>query len=295
MAINPMQRKARQSFLLGMLLMLVISAIIIALLFMQIMNMKEEENKTAAASKTVYVLKNDVKSGQEISAVELDKQTLVTTLSTSEIVNIGTLTENTIAKIDLGKGTILTQAMITEQEEEVTDSLRIQEFNMITLPAGLEKNDYVDIRLILPNGQDYIVVSKKRVTQISESTIFVKLSEAEIITMSNAIVESYITQGSMLYATKYTDPGIQQASIPTYTVSSDVLDLIDSNSNIAQEAKNALYSRYVTTNRNKINNAVSPNMSDAPEKVEDGFNTQIKKAQEERSKYIEALGTDNDF
>lgn len=295
MAINPMQRKARQSFLLGMLLMLVISAIIIALLFMQIMNMKEEENKTAAASKTVYVLKNDVKSGQEISAVELDKQTLVTTLSTSEIVNIGTLTENTIAKIDLGKGTILTQAMITEQEEEVTDSLRIQEFNMITLPAGLEKNDYVDIRLILPNGQDYIVVSKKRVTQISESTIFVKLSEAEIITMSNAIVESYITQGSMLYATKYTDPGIQQASIPTYTVSSDVLDLIDSNSNIAQEAKNALYSRYVTTNRDKINNAVSPNMSDAPEKVEDGFNTQIKKAQEERSKYIEALGTDNDF
>lgn len=295
MAINPMQRKARQSFLLGMLLMLVISAIIIALLFMQIMNMKEEENKTAAASKTVYVLKNDVKSGQEISAVELDKQTLVTTLSTSEIVNIGTLTENTIAKIDLGKGTILTQAMITEQEEEVTDSLRIQEFNMITLPAGLEKNDYVDIRLILPNGQDYIVVSKKRVTQISESTIFVKLSEAEIITMSNAIVESYITQGSMLYATKYTDPGIQQASIPTYTVSSDVLDLIDSNSNIAQEAKNALYSRYVTTNRDKINTAVSPNMSDAPEKVEDGFNTQIKKAQEERSKYIEALGTDNDF
>lgn len=290
MAINPMQRKARQSFLLGMLLMLVISAIIIALLFMQIMNMKEEENKTVAASKTVYVLKNDIKSGQQITLADLDKQTLVTSLATSEIISGGSLTENTIAKIDLGKGAILTQSMVTEQDEEVTDSLRVQEFNMITLPTDLTKNDYIDIRLVLPNGQDYIVISKKRVTQISENTIFIKLSESEIITMSNAIVESYITQGSMLYATKYTDPGIQQASTPTYTVSSDVLDLIDSNSNIAQEAKNALYSRYVTTNRDKINTAVSPNMSDAPEKVEDGFNTQIKKAQEERNKYLEILG-----
>ena len=36
MASNPMQRKARNSFLLGMLLMLVITGIIIAFLFLQI-------------------------------------------------------------------------------------------------------------------------------------------------------------------------------------------------------------------------------------------------------------------
>ena len=38
MATNPMQRKARNSFLLGMLVMLLISGVIIALLFMQLMN-----------------------------------------------------------------------------------------------------------------------------------------------------------------------------------------------------------------------------------------------------------------
>lgn len=290
MAINPMQRKARQSFLMGMLLMLVISGIVIALLFMQIMNMKEEDNQTAAASKTVYTLQNDIKSGQTITMNDLIKETLVTNLSTSEIVNGASLTENTVAKIDLGKGSILTQSMIVEQDEEVVDTLRVQEFNMITLPTDLEKNDYVDIRLVLPNGQDYIVVSKKRVMQISENTIFAKLSEAEIVTMSNAIVESYITQGSMLYATKYVDPGIQQASTPTYTVSNYVLDLVETNANITQEAKNSLYSRYVATNREQINSVVNPNMDDYQEKVEDGFNTQIKKAQEERNRYIETLG-----
>ena len=42
MATNPMQRKARNSFLLGMLVMLLISGIIIALLFIQLINKKNK-------------------------------------------------------------------------------------------------------------------------------------------------------------------------------------------------------------------------------------------------------------
>ena len=36
---------------------------------------------------------------------------------------------------------------------------------MIVLPTDLAKNDYVDIRILFPNSQDYIVVSKKRILQ----------------------------------------------------------------------------------------------------------------------------------
>lgn len=290
MAISPMQRKSRNSFLLGMLLMLVIAAIVVGILFMQIMNMKNEQEQTAAASKTVYAVKSNIKSGQPITSADLVAQTVVTNLSTSEIATAANLTENTVAKIDLGQGTILTQSMIVESDESVQDSLRIQELNMLSLPADLETNDYVDIRLVFPNGQDYIVISKKRVIQSTETTIFVKLSEEEILTMSNAIVESYITEGSLLYATKYVDPGIQNASVPTYTVSKEVLDLIDTNSNITVDAKNALYARYVGENRNQINNVISPNMEDYTEKVQENFDAQIKTAQEERNRYIETLG-----
>ena len=290
MAVNPMQRKARQSFLLGMLLMLVIAAIVVGILFMQIMNMKNEQDATANASKTVYVLKSDIKSGEPISAGNLEKQTLVTTLANGEIANPANLTENTLAKIDLGKGTILTQSMLVEEEESNDDSLRTQEFNMLTLPTDLQTDDYIDIRFMLPNGQDFIVISKKRVLQSSENTIFLKLSEAEILTMSNAIVESYITEGSMLYATKYVDAGIQNAATPTYAVSKEVLDLIDSNANITTTAKNALYSRYVANNRTQINNVLSANMDDYAAQVNDKFDEQIRKAQEERSRYLETLG-----
>ena len=41
MASNPMQRQKRVSFLLGVLTMLIIAAIVIALLFMQLMKLKK--------------------------------------------------------------------------------------------------------------------------------------------------------------------------------------------------------------------------------------------------------------
>ena len=65
MATNPMQRKARNSFLLGMLLMLIITGAIIALLILQLTNMKKEEQELEASYVTVYTLNRNVESGDE--------------------------------------------------------------------------------------------------------------------------------------------------------------------------------------------------------------------------------------
>ena len=62
MATNPMQRKARNSFLLGMLVMLLIAGVIIAFLFIQLMNKTKKEQEELKLSTNVYVLKQDVKS-----------------------------------------------------------------------------------------------------------------------------------------------------------------------------------------------------------------------------------------
>ena len=64
---------------------------------------------------------------------------------------------------------------------------------------------------MLPNGQDFIVVSKKEVTipvvggTDSSDTLNVNLSEDEILHMSSAIVDAASLNGAKLYATKYTD------------------------------------------------------------------------------------------
>ena len=74
MATNPMQRKARNSFLLGMLLMLIIAGVIIAFLAMQLINKMKEENQEKLEMVSVYVLKEDVKSGQVITSDMLVKE-----------------------------------------------------------------------------------------------------------------------------------------------------------------------------------------------------------------------------
>ena len=68
MATNPMQKKTRNAFILGMLLMLVITAIIVALLYMKIQNQNKEISQYQQLTKNVYVLNQDVKSGQILTA-----------------------------------------------------------------------------------------------------------------------------------------------------------------------------------------------------------------------------------
>lgn len=56
MASNPMQRKTRNSFLLGVIVTLLIASIIIGFLFMQLKQKTEELNSEIQAKKNIYVL-----------------------------------------------------------------------------------------------------------------------------------------------------------------------------------------------------------------------------------------------
>ena len=60
MATNPMQRKARNSFLLGVVITLLITGIIIAFLFLQLKNYKDKEAQEKANSVKVWVLSQNV-------------------------------------------------------------------------------------------------------------------------------------------------------------------------------------------------------------------------------------------
>ena len=358
MATNPMQRKARNSFLLGMLVMLLIAGVIIALLFMQLLNNAKKERAELDASVNAYVLNQDVRSGQIITKDMLTTQVvnknLVPSNATSNIKtienyalqdkegnDIGTLyDDNTktpylymrrgnnnylveketetdnyyrtktgdnkyicirkqdesvvfcleqmeeqeekdnqqilqrdnqgfyfennrrrtdvattkeyiemnsiplIAKVEMKKNTLITTELLSKSDNPVQDDVRKQEYNMIILPIDLTTGDYVDIRIMLPSGQDYIVVSKKEVEipvvggSESDDTIWINLSEDEILHLSCAIIEAYQVKGSKIYATKYTEAGMQQAATPTYPVNESTSRLLQNDPNILQRAMN---------------------------------------------------------
>lgn len=311
--MNPLEKKARSSFIKGLLIAGLIGIIVIVILTVQIFKMRGEENQRIASQKNVVIIKQDIKSGEEITS-----DMLLTVKANSEVASTGAMTMadfstlstatddagNTanlrvLAKIDISAKTVITEDMLSTEETAVSNDLRQQEYNMIVLPSTLADGDTIDIRLRLPNGADYIVLSKKKVKladlngAVSATTILINVTEDQILTMSAAIVDAYKISGSKLYATKYTDPGLQAVATATYIPSNDTINLIDKDPNIVTTARNALITRYnenYSTYRTGIQSTInSIESSTQQSRVESGTSSEIATQQAERKTYLDSL------
>lgn len=317
MAKNPMQRKAQNSFLLGMLITLLITGLIIAFLVLQLTKITKEQQKEKTLLKQVYVVAQDIESGEPLTSDKLTMKTVdgstipanaLTTTDLEEKINVldeeGNIIKKVeiISKIKLMPGTIITSEMIAEKGELAND-LRKQEYNMFVIPSQLTTGQYVDVRFRLPNGKDYIVLSHKRITipdyegTLSTNTVSLELGEVEILTLSCAIVEAYKISGSLLYVNQYVEPGLQTAATTTYIPDNETLELIRRDPNCVAEAANALIAwnngnegGNRETVRNPISNALNENSEEAMDNAVNALKEEIQRAQEERQKYLESLG-----
>lgn len=309
MAMNPMQRKANNSFLLGMLITLLITGIIIALLIVQVSKLNKELKSEESKKVKAYVISDTIKSGETISEDKLqlvetnlgtvDTSNLVTVLETQDVENPATGEIETVytqkAKVDLNPGTVLTSDLLYEGEK-VTSDVRTQEYNVIIPTSQLQTGDYVDVRLRTPDGRDLIVISHKEVTIPTildidtGDSIWMDLTEEETLMMSCAIVESYQMNGAKLYTSKYVEAGIQEAATPTYLPNNATITLINKDPNIVQEAKNELITRY-NENKNTIRPGIesATNNEDAKDNVVDKTEEEITGLKEKREEYIESL------
>lgn len=300
MPSNPMQRKVRNSFLLGMVLMLLVALLIGALLFMIIVNpiLKKEKEDSARVYAKVYHLTKDVTAGSIITStmvkeVEVPADTLPPDKINATRIKPDTNEEvkvpwtETRAKVNLKKGTILSDSVLTEIEE-LDDSARLVEYNMIRLPVTLEIGEFVDVRITFGNGQDLIVVAKKEIMDIQGSTITLQLTEGEIVTMNSAIVEGYILPTSDFYLTKYSEPGIQKAAEITYAPTQQVINLINSNPNVAAGATKNFNDRYSDTLRKDYIEPLIGQYTDDQknQNIETGVRQQIDAAKAAREEYL---------
>ena len=299
MAMNPMQRKANNSFLLGVVITILITGAIIAFLIFQLANLNKEMEESQANKVYGYVVIGTIKSGTEITAANLRAVEMNIDGSTSTIYssqNGMPFPTGLKAKVDLNPGTIVTSDL-TYEDEALGNDVRSQEYNVIQLTSQLQTGDYIDVRLRTPDGRDLIVISHKEVTiptilgVDSTNCIWMDLTEEETLLMSCAIVESYQMNGAKLYTAKYVEPGIQNAATPTYEPNAETITLINNDPNIVQEAKNELITRY-NANRDTIRPGIdsATGHEDAQDNVVEKTEEEITSLQEERELYIESLG-----
>jgi len=186
---------------------------------------------------TAYVLNRDVDAGSKIEEGFLEPVQVLRDTVPGNSVNVEDAVGK-IVKIDMKKNSLLTSDMLY-MEGEIPDDLRLLEYTVINLPSKLARKDYVDVRLNLPNGADYIVISKKRVEDLEPGRVWFTVNEKEILMMSSAIVDAYINDG-ILYATTYADPEMQAKAQENYPPNKHVLQLIKSNPNIVDVALSGL-------------------------------------------------------
>ncbi len=346
MASNPMQRKARNAFLLGFLIALAIAAVVIFFLFTKLQaaekETKEEKKETEAASTMLYVAAQPIKSGDRLNgkiaykavktdtvpanAVTINDLALYSTAkeaTPSEMA--GLLDDAAVARINIEPGTIITTDMMIQETSGVykfnwdiqkledgtevktlkgidkDSSVRLEEYNMLAIPSKLEAGQYIDIRFQMPTGETFIVVSKKYVEDTDETTIWLKMSEAEILAMNNAIVEAYTMTGSKLYANVYVEAGDQDKADVTYVPSNAVVELIKRDPNVIESAKEYLKVMYNGNDlrlyeyRDQvINSSLEAYKDDRAANTEAGIKAEIEQLQTSRQKYLEQVGAYTD-
>lgn len=196
----------------------------------------EELSRIAEEKNMGYSLNTNVKRGERITEDMLEPVYLADAASPINMLEDFQFEVNRYyARADLSENTVIIDSLVYINDN-VQDDIRSTEYAVVELPTKLKKDDYVDVRIQFPNGEDYIIFSKKKVMDVSGVTLWLENDEGEILSMSSAMVDAFLNEGK-LYALPYVDGEMQQASEITYPVNKAVLDLINRSPNIVNTAK----------------------------------------------------------
>lgn len=195
----------------------------------------ELQTVNTAKQHFVYVAAHTLQAGDNIGLEDVRCEMVYTSMPEELFANLDG-TEWT-ARIDIPEGMQICTAMVTDEKPE--NNVREEEFGMIYLSDNLAENDMVDVRILYPNGENYIVLSKKRIEELhpENAVCYLWLDEQEILRMSSAILDAYEIPGSCLYTTKYVEETLQEASSITYIPRKETMELIKKSPNILNEAK----------------------------------------------------------
>lgn len=191
---------------------------------------------------TVYVATDLINAGDIVTDTgenaNVEKQTVYTGLESYNYITESEM--NTRAKVDIAAGVPVMYNMVTDVV--VDNDTRDYEISVANLTTDQKENDVVDIRVIFPNGEDYVILSKKQITNLNlENCVFTsQLNEEEILRFASAIVDTYMTTGARIYTTRYVEENIQETSTPNYPVRETTIALINSDPNVVTKATETL-------------------------------------------------------
>lgn len=198
-------------------------------------------------SQSCYVLARNVNEGDEVKKEDFIIQVIPSTLFHDEVVqDVEKIAGARYSKNYL-KNSLAYKDMFYNLKDLQKD-LRRYELAAISLGKDTKSLDYVDVRISFPSGLDYVVLSKKRIEQLSvdgeeelkelnpKKICTFLLTSEEILRLSSALVDAYLTEGALLYTTTYVSPYNQEAAQVTYPTNEAVQELMAQDPNVVKKA-----------------------------------------------------------
>jgi hypothetical protein len=187
--------------------------------------------------RSVYVALTDINKGEILTKNMAQEKTVYSSQPIGTYISQKEIGMTTL--IDIPAGTQILNTMLTDQS--ISDELREIEYKVININSNIMNNDTVDVLICYPNGELYVVLSKKVMKGImpESATCFFWLSEEDLLRMSAAIVDAGTYSGELI-TTKYIEPSIQKASAVTYTPSLQVLSFLEKDPNIVDRCSQEL-------------------------------------------------------
>lgn len=188
-------------------------------------------------SKSGWILTRNVEAGETIEVNDIKQSMLPDYFTPSNVITDPEEIVGKVIKIKALANTAVTGEMVYA-EGPLDRSTRNEETEYVRLPVKLAPKDTVDIRIVYPNGEDYIVVAKKKLSDFNQERqqAFFQDTESEALLLQAALVDAYINNAE-LYMKTYVEPEMQEAPPVTYVPNLDVLKEIQNNPLIVKSAK----------------------------------------------------------
>ena len=188
---------------------------------------------------SLFVLTRDVTAGEELIADMIRVQRVQ---SSENLSVVQSFTKEDLLgkrlKVSLTKGAVWSTDSVYEGAPVADDERRV-ELREIYLPQTLRENEFVDIRIAFPNGEDYLVAGRKRVYRMIRDdegevlALQLRFSEEELLRYQAACVDTKTYEDTRLYAVQYTGE-FQPAAQVYYPVNRAVFRLLQWDPNIVE-------------------------------------------------------------
>ena len=189
---------------------------------------------------TAYAVASDVVTGKKIDDSDITPIDVPVSMATNLVQDPNELIGKYF-KTKLTSGTALSSDVV--YTDEITDDQRLLDVVVHNIPVGLKEGAFVDVRITLPKGEDFIAMAHKKVHSISSGVLKLVVTEKDIHTYNSMLIDSLIYPGTQLYAIEYLEGGIQSGADTYYPLSSNVLAIAQKDPNLLDAIKSDIIHR----------------------------------------------------